>query len=31
VEIAGAGRGDVISKGMPKIEFFEKQQKKEGK
>jgi poly(3-hydroxybutyrate) depolymerase len=29
VEIAGAGHGDVISKGMPKIfEFFEKQQKK---
>jgi poly(3-hydroxybutyrate) depolymerase len=32
VEIAGAGHGDVISKGMPKIfEFFETQQKKEDK
>lgn len=31
LEIAGAGHGDVISKGMPQIfEFFEKQQKKEG-
>jgi poly(3-hydroxybutyrate) depolymerase len=30
LEIAGAGHGDVISKGMPQIfEFFEKQQKKE--
>jgi poly(3-hydroxybutyrate) depolymerase len=29
-EIPGAGHGDVISKGMPRIfEFFEKQQKKE--
>jgi dipeptidyl aminopeptidase/acylaminoacyl peptidase len=27
LEIAGAGHGDVISKGMPQIfEFFEKQQ-----
>jgi poly(3-hydroxybutyrate) depolymerase len=32
LEIAGAGHGDVVSKGMPQIfEFFEKQQKKEGK
>jgi poly(3-hydroxybutyrate) depolymerase len=32
VEIAGAGHGDVISKGMPKIfEFFEKQHKEKGK
>ena len=32
LEIAGAGHGDVISKGMPKIfEFFEKQHKKEDK
>jgi poly(3-hydroxybutyrate) depolymerase len=32
LEIAGAGHGDVISKGMPQIfEFFEKQQKKEDK
>ena len=32
LEIADAGHGDVISKGMPKIfEFFEKQQKKEDK
>jgi poly(3-hydroxybutyrate) depolymerase len=32
LEIAGAGHGDVISKGMPKIfEFFEKQQKREDK
>jgi poly(3-hydroxybutyrate) depolymerase len=32
LEIAGAGHGDVISKGMPKIfEFFEKQNKKESK
>ncbi len=30
LEIAGAGHGDVISRGMPKIfEFFEKQNKKE--
>jgi poly(3-hydroxybutyrate) depolymerase len=30
LEIAGAGHGDVISKGMPQIfEFFEKQQKKD--
>ena len=28
VELPGAGHGDVIGKGMPKIfEFFEKQQK----
>ena len=32
VEIAGAGHGDVISKGMPKIfEFFEKQHKENEK
>jgi poly(3-hydroxybutyrate) depolymerase len=32
LEIPGAGHGDVISKGMPKIfEFFEKQNKKEPK
>src|SRR5262249_27342603 len=32
LEIAGGGHGDVITKGMPKIfEFFEKQNKKEGK
>lgn len=31
LEIAGAGHGDVISKGMPKIfEFFEKQRKESG-
>ncbi len=30
LEIAGAGHGDVVSKGMPQIfEFFEKQQKKD--
>jgi poly(3-hydroxybutyrate) depolymerase len=32
LEIAGAGHGDVISKGMPQIfEFFEKQQKEKAK
>ena len=32
LEIPGAGHGDVISKGMPKIfEFFEKQSRKENK
>ena len=32
LEIAGAGHGDVISKGMPQIfEFFEKQQKEKTK
>ena len=32
VEIPGAGHGDVISKGMPKVfEFFEKQHKEPGK
>jgi predicted esterase len=32
LEIPGAGHGDVISKGMPKVfEFFEKQSKKEDK
>ncbi len=32
LELAGAGHGDVIAKGMPKIfEFFERQRKKEAK
>ncbi len=32
LEIAGAGHGDVISKGMPQVlEFFEKHQKKDKK
>jgi poly(3-hydroxybutyrate) depolymerase len=32
LEIAGAGHGDVVGKGMPQIfEFFEKQQKEKGK